>query len=80
MTGDDCPPSWTEAHHGRHWGDLGDTDLKNCYLLCRKHHWDVHEGGQALVRLADGTIRVMRPLDVPPRRAARRWPATAVIS
>ncbi|HEX2157889.1 MAG TPA: DUF222 domain-containing protein [Actinomycetes bacterium] len=43
----DCarPLAWCEAHHLWHWVDGGPTDLANLVLLCRAHHWAVHEGG-----------------------------------
>jgi hypothetical protein len=70
VTGCDRPPSWTSGHHGKHWGDLGKTELPNCFPLCGADHWEVHEGGKALVRLADGTIRVLR-LEAIPTDAVR---------
>ena len=41
--GCDCPPSWTDAHHVKHWADGGPTTLDNLVLLCRRHHRLVHE-------------------------------------
>ncbi|MGH2687411.1 MAG: DUF222 domain-containing protein, partial [Actinomycetota bacterium] len=34
---------WLHAHHIRHWGDGGRTDLDNLVLLCGRHHRFVHE-------------------------------------
>jgi hypothetical protein len=39
-------------------------------LLCRRHHWAVHEGGYQVERLDDGALRFRKPdgrllLDVP---------------
>jgi Domain of unknown function (DUF222) len=66
------PPSWTAAHHVVHWGQLGATDTANLVLLCRHHHWCVHEGGWTLVHTeADGilalspVVGVMTPLRDP---------------
>jgi hypothetical protein len=43
--GCDRPPSWTEAHHRRHWTAGGITEEDNLHLLCCHHHHLVHEGG-----------------------------------
>jgi len=42
--GCDRPASLTSAHHLVHWMRGGATDLDNLVLLCRRHHWMVHEG------------------------------------
>lgn len=34
-----------EAHHIIHWAHGGPTRLDNLVLLCRLHHWLIHEGG-----------------------------------
>jgi hypothetical protein len=34
--------SWCDVHHIIHWADGGDTNLRNCQLLCRKHHTWTH--------------------------------------
>ena len=34
-----------DAHHVHHWARGGATSLDNLLLLCRRHHWLVHEGG-----------------------------------
>jgi hypothetical protein len=40
------PPSWTEAHHIRHWTrDRGGSDIDDGILLCRHHHRLVHDQG-----------------------------------
>jgi hypothetical protein len=40
------PPSWTEAHHIRHWTrDRGRSDIDDGILLCRHHHRLVHDQG-----------------------------------
>ena len=33
------------THHIRHWAEGGETEPGNLILLCRAHHWAVHEGG-----------------------------------
>jgi hypothetical protein len=43
IVGCDRPPSWTEAHHIRHWArDGGRTDVADGILLCRHHHMMLH--------------------------------------
>lgn len=34
-----------QAHHVEHWAKGGQTNPENLILLCRTHHWAVHEGG-----------------------------------
>ncbi len=34
-----------QAHHIEHWAKGGETNPDNLVLLCRAHHWAVHEGG-----------------------------------
>lgn len=41
--GCDRPPSWTEAHHTKHWTrDRGGTNIDDGILLCRHHHLLCH--------------------------------------
>jgi Domain of unknown function (DUF222) len=61
--GCDRPPSWSDAHHVRHWADGGPTCLGNLILLCRAHHRLIHRGfGVEMVdehpvfRRPDGTV------------------------
>jgi hypothetical protein len=63
------PPSWTAAHHVVHWTQGGPTDLANLVLLCRRHHWSVHEGGWRLSRSADGSVLMLPPGGGPACRA-----------
>jgi hypothetical protein len=58
------------THHIRHWAEGGETEPENLTLLCRAHHWAVHEGGclvegrppRGLVfRRPDGRILPMCP-------------------
>lgn len=51
----DKPPSWTEAHHVKHWKrDRGRTDIADGILLCRFHHLLVHNNGWDITRDDDG--------------------------
>ena len=63
------PPSWTAAHHVVHWTAGGRTDVDNLVLLCRRHHWSVHEGGWTLTRASDGSVLVRAPRGGPLCRA-----------
>lgn len=56
--GCDAPLQWCDVHHLIHWADGGPTDLENCTLLCRRHHFLCHEGGWRLARGPDGRIVV----------------------
>jgi Domain of unknown function (DUF222)/HNH endonuclease len=56
------PPSWTSAHHVVHWSHHGPTDRDNLVLLCRHHHWCVHEGGWTLVHTEDDGILALSPV------------------
>ncbi|GMA93689.1 hypothetical protein GCM10025881_05130 [Pseudolysinimonas kribbensis] len=48
------PPSWTEAHHIRHWvRDRGGSDIDDGILLCRHHHRLVHDQGWEFQRAMD---------------------------
>ncbi len=49
-----APASWCDAHHLVWWTRGGDTSLENCFLLCRRHHVAVHEGGWKLERGPNG--------------------------
>lgn len=45
------PPSWTEAHHVRHWQrDHGGTDVADGIQLCRHHHLLSHNNHWEIVR------------------------------
>jgi Domain of unknown function (DUF222) len=62
------PASWTSAHHVRHWGHGGMSDLPNLVLLCHRHHWMVHEGGWQVVRTEHRKV-----LAIPPAHPYRSW-------
>jgi hypothetical protein len=50
------PASWGEVHHLRHWAQGGSTDVANLVMICRAHHWKVHEGGWRLIRTDEGVV------------------------
>jgi len=68
--GCDRPPSWTNAHHLKHWFHGHPTDMPNLALVCHRHHRMCHEGGWTLVRDKDGRI-----LTIPPPVIVTRWTA-----
>jgi Domain of unknown function (DUF222)/HNH endonuclease len=60
--GCDRTAPWTQAHHQIHWSEGGPTDLSNLVLLCRRHHWMVHEGGFSITRSPDHEVLTFQPL------------------
>jgi hypothetical protein len=77
------PASWGELHHLRHWAQGGSTDLANLVLICRAHHWKVHEGGWRLIRTDAGVLALPpvaddygAPLGSPPGSSQPRGPDT----
>ena len=55
------PATRCSGHHLEHWAHGGTNDPPNLTLLCRRHHWMVHEGNWQIVRGDDG-----RMLTIPP--------------
>jgi hypothetical protein len=43
--------------------------MANLVLLCRRHHWSVHEGGWQISRGGDGTLLTTPPLREPVQKA-----------
>jgi hypothetical protein len=41
--GCDKPPGACQAHHVKFWTHLGHTDLPDLALVCRFHHWLIHD-------------------------------------
>jgi hypothetical protein len=71
------PAAWCQGHHLRHWARGGTTDLANMILLCRPHHFKVHEAGWQIIR-AGAAFRAVAPLPdglVPQARPPDRQPA-----
>ena len=68
----DRPPSWTEAHHIRHWKrDQGRTDLADGILLCRRDHLRYHNQGWEIRR--DGAVYwLIPPPTIDPDQTPRR--------
>ena len=75
------PPSWTEAHHTRHWArDHGSTNIDDGILLCRHHHllahnnhWEIkHRGGEYLLVPPPEIDALQTPIVMPTKSAAVR--------
>jgi len=50
-----------QAHHIQHWAKGGRTDPNNLVLLCRAHHWAVHEGGFRIEGRTSEALAFIRP-------------------
>lgn len=70
------PAPWTQAHHLVHWSHGGPTELSNLALVCRRHHWMLHEAGWQMVRGGEGGVTLVPPL--PGYTPKARAPAAAV--
>ena len=72
--GCDRPPSFTEAHHRKHWIDGGETNPEDLELLCCHHHHKVHEGGwkMTISNDPDRTPWFWPPDGRPPLQGQRR--------
>jgi hypothetical protein len=58
--GCDRPPGWCDAHHHQPWQEGGPTSLANLYLLCRRHHHQLHSPGWS-ARWDGDALEVKRP-------------------
>jgi hypothetical protein len=54
-----------QAHHIEQWAKGGETTPDNLMLLCRAHHWAVHEGGVRLERRGPADLVFHRPDGTP---------------
>ena len=71
----DRPPSWTEAHHSRHWQHGGPTDIETGILLCRFHHHLVHDNGWGIERDGEHGFVAIPPPDIDPQRTPVPMPS-----
>jgi hypothetical protein len=55
------PASWCDGHHLVHWINGGGSELSNMVLLCRRHHWMVHEGDWQVVKTDDEGLLPVAP-------------------
>ena len=74
-----CGNARCDVHHLEHWADGGRTALDNLVLLCRRHHWAVHEEGFRVTIDAAGDVQFLgpdgRPLPEAPPAPAWTGPA-----
>ncbi|HEY9478270.1 MAG TPA: DUF222 domain-containing protein [Microbacteriaceae bacterium] len=69
--GCDRPPTWTEAHHTKHWKrDHGRTDIADGICLCRHHHMLLHNNHWEIVR-RDARYWLIPPPDIDPAQTPR---------
>ena len=55
-------PQWCDAHHVAGWVEsLGDTNIDNLVLLCRRHHTLVHNSRWTITRTAEGDYEFNHP-------------------
>lgn len=67
--GCDRPPSWSEAHHTKHWvRDLGATSVATGILLCRHHHLLCHNNHWEIERTGADFI-LIPPADIDPNQS-----------
>ncbi|MQA63796.1 MAG: HNH endonuclease, partial [Actinophytocola sp.] len=66
------PAEWTQAHHIRHWIDLGPTDIANLCLLCAEHHRLIHHSEWDIIMTPDGHPECVPPKFIDPQQTPRR--------
>ena len=55
-------PQWCDAHHVDGWvEDLGETNIDNLILLCRRHHTLVHNTNWTITRTNNGDFEFTHP-------------------
>jgi hypothetical protein len=55
-------PQWCDAHHIEGWvATLGETNIDNLILLCRRHHTLVHNSRWTITRVGDGDFEFAHP-------------------
>ncbi|MCU1507865.1 MAG: endonuclease, partial [Glaciihabitans sp.] len=66
--GCDRPPTWTEAHHLKHWQrDHGNTNIADGILLCKYHHLLLHRDGWELTHTTT-TYHLIPPKNIDPQQ------------
>lgn len=73
------PASYCDGHHLKHWIRGGGGEIENQVLLCRRHHWMVHEGRWQILRTEDAEWRTVPPpfesFTPPARGPGTNWAA-----
>ena len=69
-----CGLRFTQPHHVEHWGDGGETSLRNTVQLCRYHHRLVHEGGWGLEWWPHGRVAFIDPRGTIHVGGEKPWP------
>ena len=68
-------PNMCQAHHIQPWRNNGPTDIDNLALVCTRHHHDIHDRGQSLIRGPDGAWQTRHDPNMagtrPPPKAPR---------
>jgi hypothetical protein len=55
-------PQWCDAHHIDGWVEsLGETNIDNLILLCRRHHTLLHNSRWTITRTPDGDFEFTHP-------------------
>ena len=55
-------PQWCDAHHIRPWVEsLGETNIDNLILLCRRHHTLIHNSKWTITRTPNGDFEFTHP-------------------
>jgi hypothetical protein len=58
--------NWCDAHHIDGWvDDMGETNIDNLVLLCRRHHTLLHNGKWIIKRTKTGGFEFSRPTRAP---------------
>lgn len=58
----DRKPQWCDIHHVAGWvQSLGETNIDNLILLCRRHHTLVHNSRWTITTIADGEFEFAHP-------------------
>jgi hypothetical protein len=55
-------PQWCDVHHVKPWLEsLGETNIDNLILLCRRHHTLIHNSKWTITRTGNGDLKFSHP-------------------